>query len=354
MDDLRDHVNGGSIATTANGSTAGPGRSVSRRTALRWLASGTAAGIAAGFPRIARSQATPVRFLLTGRTQHFSDVYVSMNKGLFAQEGLAVEIVTVPNTEPGVVLLSGRADIGGAYPGGIYLANAQGADLVCVYSPANIYITWIAQAPISSPQQLSNARIGVWLLTDLDAIYTHRVMRKFGFKPDQYTLVQAGTTPDKMAAIRAGKITAAAAYPPGSFLATKEGFTQIYDSIELNEQDPSTYTVSATWARKNPDTLVKFCRALNRAHDWLFDLKNKAEAISIVSEWTKQTPEVATQSYRLIIETPGVYSKKGEWSRAAFERTGSDLRRLKMLDRDPVPYEKVVLPEFREKAAQSS
>jgi ABC-type nitrate/sulfonate/bicarbonate transport system substrate-binding protein len=326
-----------------------------RRRMLGVLGAGAATAMVAASGRLARAagERTAIKINVTFRGALYTDIYVAIAKGLFEQEGLTPELMASPMSNPPVLLMTGAANVITGWPGMLYIANAQGADMAGIYSAAGVYEAWIAPPSISSPQQLGGAVIGVFTLQDLDVIYTHRMMRKFGFTPGQYTLVAAGASMDKLAAVKAEKVKAAPVYPPANFAAVKDGLRQIYDTLMLDEQVPSLYVVSASWAARNADTVVRFCRALNRAHDWLFNPANADEAVRVMVEYTKLSSELAQESYRLFFGRPGAYTKRGEWTRQQFENLAADLVQTKLIDSTPVAYERVAVPDYRERAAQA-
>jgi ABC-type nitrate/sulfonate/bicarbonate transport system substrate-binding protein len=314
---------------------------------------GTAAGMAGllSLPvRRARAAGRPLKINITFRSALYSDIFVALARGFFEGEGIAAELMGSQIANPAVLLVSGTANVVTGSPAVLYVVNAQGADMAAIYSPAGVYEAWLAQPDVTSPKQLGGATLGVFALQDLDVIYTHRMMQKHGFAPGQYTLVAAGASMDKVAAVKAGKVKAAPVYPPANFLAVKDGLNEIFDTLALEEQVPSVYIVSAAWAAKNADAAVGFCRGLNRAHAWLLDPANEAEAVRIMVEYTKLSPEAALASYRLFFRRPGAYTRKGEWTRQQFENTANDMVKFKLLDGKPVAYEKVVASEYREKA----
>jgi ABC-type nitrate/sulfonate/bicarbonate transport system substrate-binding protein len=301
---------------------------------------------------VAAQGLAPVKFNVTFRSALYADMYVGIAKGFFADEGVALEMLSSPMPNPPVLLLTGAANVISGWPGLIYVGNAQGADMGAIYSAGGVYEAWVASPEVTAPEQLAGSQLGVFTLIDLDVIYTHRMMQKLGIRPDQYTLVAAGISPEKVAAIKAGKVKAAPIYPPANFLAVNDGLTQVYDTLALGEQVPSTYIVSAAWAENNADTVVKMIRGLNKAHDWLLDPANEAEAISILIEYTQLQEDVARQTYVLYFQTPGAYSKSGEWTREQFENAGADAFTYGLLDSPPLPYEQVALPQYREMAAR--
>lgn len=285
----------------------------------------------------------------------YADIYVAMDKGFFKEEQIEVAL-TASSTSPAKLLLAGGAHFSSGQPTFTYVPNSQGADIVAIYSPAATYEVWVAKAGITSPRQLEGKTIGVFSLQDLDVVYTRQMMEQFGLKTGAYTLLAVGPTNSKVAALTAGHVDAAPLYPPAQFVAQQQGLVQIFNTAQLKAgQVPTFYLVRRSWAEQNKATVVRVIRGLNRAHDWLFNPANKAEAIQILAKHTSVAPELVTQIYDLYFTKPGViYSKNGEWDANVVRATGNELVTLGLLTGTPPKYESTVAPEYREQALKGS
>lgn len=281
----------------------------------------------------------------------YADIYVAIEKGFFAQQKITVEL-TSSSQAPSTLLISNASQISSGQPTFIYVPNSQGADIVAIYSPAATYEVWVAKAPISEPKQIEGKTIGVFSLQDLDVVYTNQMMQEAGVKQGSYTLFAAGPTNNKLAAVVAGQVAAAPLYPPANFAAKQQGLVEIFNTSQLKVgQVPTFYIVKKSWAQQHPVGVVNTIRALNKAHDWLFDKANRAEAVQILMKHTAVAQDIAEMSYDLFFTQPGkIYSKKGEWDAEVVKKTGDALVTLGLLQ-GPVPaYESTVAPEYREQA----
>jgi ABC-type nitrate/sulfonate/bicarbonate transport system substrate-binding protein len=152
-----------------------------------------------------------------------------------------------------------------------------------------------------------------------------------------------GYSTAKLAAIKAGAVSAAPLYPPTNFAAEADGLHQIFDTSQLKGGAlPTFYIVKADWAAAHRSEVVGFLKALNEAHTWLFDPANKAEAIQIITKHTQLPADQAEKSYELFFTKPGInYSKAGEWSPAAVKAVVPGLIGVKLL-KASYPYSKTV------------
>src|SRR5205814_612865 len=98
----------------------------------------------------------------------------------------------------------------------------------------------------------------------------------------------------KLAAVEAGAVDAAFLYPPANFVGAQAGVHSIFPTSKLKTGEiPTFYMVKQSWASAHPSQLVAILRALDQAHDWLFNKKNKQQAIQILAKYTLTAPDIA-------------------------------------------------------------
>jgi ABC-type nitrate/sulfonate/bicarbonate transport system substrate-binding protein len=68
--------------------------------------------------------------------------------------------------------------------------------------------------------------------------------------------------------------------------------------------------VAASWAQQG-DHGRRLAQALRRAHDWLYDPANRAEAIAILQKYTKREPALLAPIYDLYIAKDAILSRDG-------------------------------------------
>jgi NitT/TauT family transport system substrate-binding protein len=285
----------------------------------------------------------------------YSDLYVGIEEGYFAEEGLDVSFLAT-NTAPGTALLSGESHINSGQPAAVYIPNAQGAGIVAIYSPTATFEAWVAKDPISSVEDIDGTTMGVFSLQDLDVIYTSWMLEQHGMSLDNIEMVASGGSSDKLAAVLADAVDVAPLYAPANFVGVNEGLNEIFDTRGLdNGQVPTFYIVLEEWAAENEDAVVGFIRALNRAHEWLFDSANTARGVEIVSQYTETEPSLIEEVYELYFTTPGeLYSVAGEWDQAVVELMAEELVTIGLLEEDHgVTYESTIDLQYLEAAAGS-
>lgn len=289
-----------------------------------------------------RAQLTNVSINTASASAEWADIYVAQDLGLFAKQGLNVTTI-LATSEPGTVLLSGQADFSSGTPTTTYIDDEAGANLSAIYSPGATYVAWDAPSAIKTPADLKGKTLGVFSLQDLDVVYTTEMMNQYGVAPGSYTMRAVGYSSAKLAAIKAGAVSAAPLYPPVNFQAEADGLHQIFDTSQLKAGAlPTFYIVKASWAAAHKTEVVGFLKALNQAHTWLFNPANKAKAIQIIVKHTQLPANQAAASYALFFTKPGVnYSKAGEWSASAVQAVVPGLIKVGMIKKT-YPYAKTV------------
>jgi len=301
------------------------------------------------------SEAITVNWNLGTKGVQYADIYVAIDKGFFKDRQIDVALNS-SSTSPGTLLLSGAVQITSGQPTFTYVPDAQGADLVAIYSPAATYEVWVAKPPISGAKQLEGKTLGVFSLQDLDVVYTRQMMQQVGVKASAYTLLAVGPTNNKLAAVVAGHVDAAPLYPPANFVARQQGLVEIFNTTELKTgQIPTFYEVRRSWAEQHRVAVINIIRALNKAHAWLFDPANKTQTVQILAKYTSIAPDLVEKSYDLYFAKPGtIYSKTGEWDPEVVKAVGNELVNLGLLTGTPPKYELTVAPEYRDEALKGS
>jgi ABC-type nitrate/sulfonate/bicarbonate transport system substrate-binding protein len=145
----------------------------------------------------------------------------------------------------------------------------------------------VAIKKFQSFKDLKGATIGVSSLTSGSTVLLRLMLEKNGLNyPRDYTLLSMGGTPERFAAIEAGRMDATLLAAPLSYKAVDLGYTKIGDVHEyVKHYQLSGLVVAKHWARDNPDTVKKVLRGLIRSFQWLH--QNREEAVSLISSELK-------------------------------------------------------------------
>lgn len=281
----------------------------------------------------------------------FEDIYVGIDKGFFKKRGLNVSQV-LGQTDPSTELISGAVHIAAGTVTTMYVADAAGADLKAIYATGANYESYVAKDPsIKTPADLKGKTIGIFSLNDFDVLITHEMMKQYGVSPSDYTLLAVGPSPNKLAAVQAGSISAAPLYPPTNFAAFADGLHQVFATSQLKAgQLPTFVIVRDKWAKAHRAVVVNYIRALNDARNWIFNPKNRAAAIAILVKHTQLPQDQATKSFNLFFKTAGRnYTKSGEWKASTIKAAVPELLAAKLITK-ALPYNEVVDTSYRKAA----
>src|SRR5919201_3654686 len=97
-----------------------------------------------------------------------------------------------------------------------------------------------------------------------------------------------------------------------------EGFPRLaYATDYVPKYQWITMAVSKNWARDNEDKLVRALRAQIDAYRWVYDPRNRDEAVALIVETTKATEAIARTTFELYVDQLKIWPTAGEIEDAA-------------------------------------
>jgi ABC-type nitrate/sulfonate/bicarbonate transport system substrate-binding protein len=120
-----------------------------------------------------------------------------------------------------------------------------------------------------------------------------------------------GGTPARWQGLRERKYAAAILTSPFELIAKTNGFNVMeYAKDVYGHYEESIATTRRSWAAANEQRLLGYIKAYVTAVEWLRDLRNKDEAILILSKYFPQLSlEVAAETYSNFVGPRGVAAK---------------------------------------------
>lgn len=251
--------------------------------------------------------------------------YTAQSFGWFKENGVEVDMVTVGGGAA-QQLVAGAINIGySGFPDFIRAAN-QGAPLKIVINgigtpPYAIY----AKPTIKSIKDLKGKVISIGAAKDITTIYTSAFLQSAGLTVKDVDFIYAKATPDRFAALVAGGVDAAILFPPFTFRAGTQGFTNLGDIEPHLKGYPFTvYAVNSGWAQKNDRAVLGFVKAYGKAVRWLYDPANKDEAVKILVKFAKSDVKDSADTYDYFTRI-AAFSKDGLVSPSVFKTMGEGL-----------------------------
>jgi len=210
-------------------------------------------------------------------TADAATVYVALDQGYFADEGLQVNTQVMQNAAaivPGV--MNGQVQFGSAAIPPVISAVAQGLPLKIVANGGDVpedrdadpsAVVVKAGSDITSAKDLSGKTIAVNALQAMGELVTRQAIDNAGGDASTTTFV-AMAFPDMANAVERGDVDAAFVVEPFLSTAVAAGLKPIartyHDALIPGESD-AIYFTSEQFIQQAPGTVAAFTRALNRA-----------------------------------------------------------------------------------------
>lgn len=176
----------------------------------------------------------------SGLVVNQAPVWVAKEAGLLAAEGLdATMLFIASGSQTAQALTAGDVEI--AVGGGSAVVNAAlgGVDVVLIAGVANIYPNSFFSSPeIKHPSELKGKKVGITRFGSSSQTATEIFLKAFGLEVNKdYSLIQLGTAPARMAALQSGAIQGTTLADPEGYMAAKAGLKElisIKDAKRLN------------------------------------------------------------------------------------------------------------------------
>jgi ABC-type nitrate/sulfonate/bicarbonate transport system substrate-binding protein len=265
---------------------------------------------------------TPLKVMVFPGLSNFS-IFAAQHKNLFAKHGLAIELLNTPSSD---VLREGLAKgdhqiAHAAVDNAVAMAELAKADIAIVSGGDNGFNRIFVQPEIGSYAELRGKTVVVDAPNTAFALLLYKVLKDAGLNKGDYTVKPVGGTPARLEAMTKDRANAAAAVlgPPFSFRAAQAGLKDMGAAAKAvgSYQSDGAFVMRA-WANANSDTLVRYIRAYVEGRRWALDPANKAEAIQLLADRLKLSPEVAAQSYAVATDPADPIAKDARLDMAGF------------------------------------
>lgn len=217
----------------------------------------------------------------------YSPLFVSQEVGIFAKNGLDVELIFVHPAVHTQALLAGDLDIGVAGPLEIE-ANLRGADFVLLATlaatPALPFL--ITRKEITKVEQLKGKKLGISRLGAAPHRILEMTLEKLGLNPAEVSIVQAGGTGERLLAVRAGSIDGSIVSVEAAYAAKKFGLNLLVNLRALGiDYLLTTVLTTRRFVDKNEDTVRRFIKAIVEGIHYY--KSRKRESIEIMGRYLK-------------------------------------------------------------------
>ncbi len=250
-------------------------------------------------------------------------VWVAQERGLFAKNGLDVKVTPTPSSVFQLThLIEGKFDIAMtaidnliAYREGQGEEPVLGPDLIAFMGCDNGFLRLVAVPEIRTLDDLRNKTVSVDARTTGYAFVLFEMLERGGLRLDRdYNVVRAGGVLQRFQALMEKKHDATLLLSPFELQAEAKGFTRLGNATDvLGAYQGLVGGARKSWADANRDAVVGYIRAFSEAVDWLYDPRNKDEAVAIFRKNLPNVPEQGAQAaYGVLLSPVGGFQKKAQ------------------------------------------
>jgi NitT/TauT family transport system substrate-binding protein len=227
--------------------------------------------------------------------------YIANDLGFFRQEGLHPSIVVTGSTVSTINQIA-TGDINFATAGTDSVVNAVARHLaIKIVAPSMVtppYSLMVAPS-IANWQQLKGKTIILATKQEITAI-AFRMMAKANHLDwnNDFSIVLAGSTPARFAALQSGNVQGAMLGQPFNFTAEAQGMRTLDESYNyMKVWMFDGISVNPAWAAAHRATVVKFIRALRKATEYAYT--HRDDAIRVLTTETHSERAIVEKAYDL-------------------------------------------------------
>ena len=192
-------------------------------------------------------------------------IWVARDTGIFAKNNLDAQAIYFSGGTLSVTaMVSGDMPLIQASGPGIISAGLAGAEPVYVVGGiVTLDYQLITQPDIKTPEQLKGGTIAVARFGGAADFVARYALAKLGLNPGKdVTIVQTGSTPERLAALETRRVSGSTLVPPATFIAQRKGFHVLADvsTLGLAYQHQGGVT-TRKFLREHPDVVRNFVKS---------------------------------------------------------------------------------------------
>jgi ABC-type nitrate/sulfonate/bicarbonate transport system substrate-binding protein len=250
-------------------------------------------------------------------------IFAAQHKGLFAKHGLTVELLHTVNS---MMQRDGLAKgdhqiIQSAADNAIAMVELAKKDAVIVTGGDNGFNHLVVQPEISSLADLRNKTVVVDAPNTAFALLLYKALKNSGLNKGDYKVNPVGGTGQRLDAMKKDKSNAAGVMGlPFVFVATAAGLKDLGPATKaIGAYQSDCAIVMRDWAKANSETLVRYIKAIVEGRRWMLDPANKAEAIQLLVDRLKLSPDFTERSYAIVTDPVGGVAKDAKFDMEGFK-----------------------------------
>ncbi len=257
-------------------------------------------------------------------------LWVGMEKGFFAQNGVEIAVTPTPNSVYQMQnLASGKFDIAFSTVDNVIAYNegqgeaplAETPDFFAFMGGQGGAVRLVAQPEIAKIADFKGKSLAVDAATTGYAFVLRKLLQQAGLSESDYQLERLGGTAQRAQALMEGKTAGTILTTPLEIVPESRGFTRLANAVDAIGPYQAVLGVARrSWAKENADALAGFIRGYVAALDWLGNRANRAEAVAISRKNISQaSEEAANKAWDALLTGPEGFQKKGKLDRAGID-----------------------------------
>src|SRR5437867_7888599 len=191
--------------------------------------------------------------------------WIAKDAGIFEKNGLDVQLVFFTGGTTAVMALVSAdtpiAQLAGAAVVNSVMAGSDAALVVGGVTSLNYYL--MARPNIKTAEQLKGGTVAISRFGSSSDFIARYALPKIGLTPGKdVTIVQIGSTPDRVSAVLTGRVQATVINPPASFVAEKRGMTVLADLPKLGlVYQHTTAVTTRRYVREHADVIRRYMKS---------------------------------------------------------------------------------------------
>ncbi len=294
---------------------------LTRRKAL--IGGGAALGLGASSRYLAAQASNAIKVMSFPGLSNYP-IFAAQFTGQFAKHGVAVDLIYTPNS---TVQREGLAKndhqiIHTAADNAVAMVEGAKEDAIIVTGGDNGFNRIISQPEINSLSDLRGKTVVVDAPNTAYALLLYKALKDAGLNKGDYSVNAAGGTTQRVEAMLKDKARAMAAVinVPFNFRLLAAGMKDQGSATKsIGAYQAGSVVVMRDWAKANSDTLVRYLRAIIEGRRWLLDPANKREAIQLVVDRMKLSPEISARAYVVVTDSAEGFNKDAQFDMEGFK-----------------------------------
>ena len=243
--------------------------------------------------------AEKIRIAVTNYNITYLTAAVAAKKGFFREEGFDPEIIVVRANVSISALASGHIDYTMVFSAVVRAAmRGVPVKVVATFIDSPTYVM-LGRAGLESVKQLKGSSVAIGSYGSSGHLVAQLIAKHSGMDPEKdVKIIALGPDSARLTALKEGVVEGALVAPPSDSEGKKMGFNVLAVANEIVKFPYMGLGTTAKKIAEKPDEVKRTIKALIRANQFM--IKNREEAVQILSDWAKTDKQNAAAAYEAV------------------------------------------------------